>query len=191
VILGGAAAVLFLTWRRHLDTLGIMDAIAAGLLAAQGIGRWGNYFNQELFGEPTRLPWGLQIDLAHRPKGFEQFSTFHPTFLYESLYCFALLALLVWVERRYRLRRGQSLAFYLSTYTFGRFWFENLRIDFAHTILGLRLNAWVSLLVCLASAAWFFWLGRNGTLDPKRYPDPAEADAGDTPTPVAGAPPES
>ena len=167
------------------------DASSAGLLAAQAIGRWGNYFNQELFGEPTRLPWGLEIDLAHRPKGFEQYSTFHPTFLYESLYCLALLALLLWVERRFTLRRGQSFAFYLATYTFGRFWLENLRIDYAHTILGLRVNAWVSLLVCLGSAGWFVWLGRHGRVDPKRYPDARGAGADGLPATVSGAPPES
>jgi prolipoprotein diacylglyceryl transferase len=191
VILGGAIGVLVMTWRRHLDTLGIMDAIAAGLLAAQGIGRWGNYFNQELFGEPTRLPWGLEIDLAHRPKGFEQFSTFHPTFLYESLYCLALLALLFWVERRFTLRRGQSFAFYVSTYTFGRFWLENLRIDFAHTILGLRLNAWVSLLACVGATTWFIWLARHGRVDPKRYPEAAASGADGPPARVSGATPES
>ena len=190
VILGGAAGVIFMTRRHHLDTLGIMDAIAAGLLAAQGIGRWGNYFNQELFGKPTTLPWGLKISLAHRPKGFQQFATFQPTFLYESLYCLAVLGILVWVERRYVLRRGQSLALYLAMYTFGRFWFENLRIDPAHHILGLRVNAWVAMFAFFASVAWFVWLGRHGQVDPLRYPDRADRDE---PPPAdavpAGAPP--
>ncbi len=185
VIIGGALGVIVTTRRRHFDTLGIMDAMSAGLLVAQAIGRWGNYFNQELFGEPSRLPWALKIDPAHRPKGYEQYSTFHPTFLYESLYCLLLLGLLVWVERRFVLRRGQSLAFYIASYTFGRFWFENLRIDPAHLILGLRVNAWVSALACLGAGAAFFWLGRHGRIDPLRYPQAAEA--GPTPTP-AGEP---
>ncbi|HEV3452732.1 MAG TPA: prolipoprotein diacylglyceryl transferase [Acidimicrobiia bacterium] len=172
VILGGAAGVVLMTRRHHLDTLGVMDAMTAGLLVAQAIGRWGNYFNQELFGEPTRLPWALEIAPVHRPKGYEQFSTFHPIFLYESLYCLFLLGVLLWVERRWTLRRGQSLALYVSTYTFGRFWFENLRVDPAHVILGLRVNAWVSLGACLAGAACFVWLARRGTVDRSRYPDP-------------------
>lgn len=171
VIIGGALAVIVLTRIRHVETLGIMDAIAAGLIVAQAIGRWGNYFNQELFGEPTRLPWGLEIDRVHRPAGYTQFTTFHPTFLYESLYLLALLGILLAVERRFVLRRGQSFSLYLAMYTFGRFWFENLRIDPAHTVLGLRVNAWVSLSACVGAAAWFVWLGRHGTVDPTRYLD--------------------
>lgn len=175
VILGGALAVIVMTRIRHVDTLGLMDALTAGLIVAQAIGRWGNYFNQELFGEPTRLPWGLEIDRAHRPAGYTQFTTFHPTFLYESLYLLIILGVLLAVERRFVLRRGQSLALYLASYTFGRFWFENLRIDPAHVILGLRVNAWVSLLACLGATAGFVWLGRRGTVDPLRYPDAASA----------------
>jgi prolipoprotein diacylglyceryl transferase len=167
--------------RHHLDTVGIMDAMAPGLLAAQVIGRWGNYFNQELFGEPSRLPWAVEIDPVHRPKGYEQFRTFHPTFLYESLYCLVLLGVLVVVERRFRLRRGQTVTLYIAMYTFGRFWFENLRVDPAHLILGLRVNAWVSLLACVGTAAGFVWLGRHGTVEPGRYPDKVTKDT------VAGA----
>jgi prolipoprotein diacylglyceryl transferase len=175
VIIGGVLAVVVMTRIRHVDTLGIMDAMTVGIMVAQAIGRWGNYFNQELFGEPTRLPWGLEIDRAHRPAGYTQFTTFHPTFLYESLYLIILVGILLAVERRFVLRRGQSTALYLAMYTFGRFWFENLRIDPAHTIFGLRVNAWVSLLACIGTAAWFVWLGRRGTFDPTRYPDSAKA----------------
>src|SRR6266511_24402 len=126
------------------------------------IGSWGNYFNQELFGGPTKLPWGLEISPANRPPGYLQDATFHPTFLYESLYCLFLLGVVLWVERRFRLRKGQMLALYLATYTFGRFFFENMRIDPANEIFGVRLNAWVSAIVCIASIAWFVWLGRRG-----------------------------
>jgi prolipoprotein diacylglyceryl transferase len=171
VIIAGVLAVIVMARIRHVDTLGIMDAMTVGLMTAQALGRWGNYFNQELFGEPTRLPWGLEIDRAHRPAGFTQFTTFHPTFLYESLYLIILVVILLAVERRFVLRRGQSTALYLAMYTFGRFWFENLRIDPAHTIFGLRVNAWVSLLACIGTTAWFVWLGRRGTVDPTRYPD--------------------
>ena len=176
VIIGGVIGVVVMARRHHLDTVGILDAMAPGVLAAQVIGRWGNYFNQELFGEPTRLPWALQIDPVHRPKGYERYKTFHPTFLYESLYCAVLLGVLLAVERRFRLRRGQSTTLYIAMYTFGRFWFENLRIDPAHLILGLRVNAWVSLLACVGATVTFVWLGRHGTVDPGRYPEPAPSD---------------
>src|SRR6516225_6843866 len=133
-VLGGGIAVYVMCRIRRLDFLRVSDAIAPGLLVAQALGRWGNYFNQELFGKPTTLPWGLEIDLAHRPPGYTQYATFQPTFLYESLYCVAALGVLLWVERRFRLRlkRGQVFALYIVLYTFGRFWFELLRIDPAH-----------------------------------------------------------
>jgi prolipoprotein diacylglyceryl transferase len=162
VIAGGAIAVIVLTRVKRLDTLALMDCIAPGMLAAQAIGRWGNYFNQELFGRPTKLPWALEITFSHRPEGYKQFATFHPTFLYESLYCLFLFGVLLTVERRFRLRQGQTFALYLASYTFGRFFFENLRVDPAHHVLGLRLNALVSAVVCVVSAAAFVLLGRRG-----------------------------
>ena len=113
---------------------------------AQAIGRWGNWFNQELFGKPTTLPWGLEISLAHRPLGYTQYTTFQPTFLYESLYCLLIVGILLLVERKLPLKLGQTFALYVIFYTFGRFWFENLRIDPAHDIGPLRVNAWVSIL---------------------------------------------
>jgi prolipoprotein diacylglyceryl transferase len=160
-VLGGAIAVYVMCRIKHLDFLRVTDAIAPGLLVAQALGRWGNYFNQELFGKPTTLPWGLEIDVAHRPPGYTQYSTFQPTFLYESLYCLAALGVLLWVERRFRLRRGQVFALYIVVYTFGRFWFEMLRIDPAHHVAGLRINDWVSIGVFLAGVAYFVWLGRR------------------------------
>ena len=168
-VLGGLVGLIVMSRRRHLDALGLVDAIIPGLLLAQAIGRFGNWFNQELFGEPTTLPWGLEIDRAHRPPGFEHFATFHPTFLYESLYCLVLMGALLWAERRWRLRRGQLGALYVMGYTFGRFWLENLRIDDAKVVLGLRVNAWVSLLVFAAGAAWFWWLGRHSSVDERKY----------------------
>ena len=176
-VLGGGIAVYVMCRIRRLDFLRVSDAIAPGLLVAQALGRWGNYFNQELFGEPTRLPWALEIDPVHRPKGYEQYKTFHPTFLYESLYCAVLLGILLGVERRFRLRRGQSVTLYIAMYTFGRFWLENLRVDPAHLVLGLRVNAWVSLLACVGATIAFVWLGRHGTVDPGRYPEPAPSES--------------
>ena len=98
-------AVIVITRRRHMPTLVVMDCLAPALLVAQAIGRWGNWFNQELFGKPTTLPWGLEISLAHRPLGYEQFTTFQPTFLYESLYCLLAVGILLLVERKFPLKQ--------------------------------------------------------------------------------------
>jgi prolipoprotein diacylglyceryl transferase len=171
VIAGGLLAVIIVCLVKHIEIPLVTDAIVPGLLVAQAIGRFGNWFNQELFGEPTTLPWALEIDPVNRPAGFEQFATFHPTFLYESLYCLALAGALLWAERRWRLRNGQSTALYLAGYCFGRFWLENLRIDDAKLVGPLRVNAWVSLLLMLAGISWFVWAGRNGRLDAGRYPE--------------------
>jgi len=134
-----------------------MDAVAPGLLLAQGIGRIGNWFNQELFGKPTDLPWGLEIDPAHRPAGYFDHATFHPTFLYELTYDLIGVALLLWIDRRFKIKRPGLFALYVSYYCFGRFFEELLRIDPAHEFLGLRLNAWVSIVVFIASTAFFVW----------------------------------
>ena len=141
----------------------LADSIAPPLLVAQAIGRWGNYFNQELFGAPTTLPWGLRIDAAHLPAGYAQGTLFHPTFLYESLWNLAMAALIVWLEGRVRFRAGQVFALYVMVYTLGRGWIEMLRIDDAHHVLGLRLNVWTSMVVFLAGLVLFLlalWLGR-------------------------------
>ena len=180
VVIGGMLGLIITCRVRHYDTLGIMDAACIGLVVAQAIGRWGNWFNQELFGKPTTLPWGLEIDPVHRPEGFESFETFHPTFLYESLFCIVLVVALLQIEKRFRLKRGQVGASYIMGYTFGRFFFEHLRIDDAKHVLGWRVNAWVSLLAFLAGAAWFWWLGRHSTVDEEKYAriwEPASAPA--------------
>jgi prolipoprotein diacylglyceryl transferase len=114
-VLGGGIAVAVLTKRRHLDTLAVMDCMAPGIILAQAIGRWGNYFNQELFGKPTTLPWALEIAPAHRPLGYAQYATFQPTFLYESLYCLAVFSILLAVEHHWRLKRGQTFAPYVCS----------------------------------------------------------------------------
>ena len=134
-----------------------MDAVAPGLLLAQGIGRIGNWFNQELFGKPTDLPWGLEIDPAHRPAGYFDHETFHPTFLYELTYDLIGVALLLWIDRRFKIKRPGLFALYVSYYCFGRFFEELLRIDPAHHFLGLRLNAWVSIVGFALSTAFFIW----------------------------------
>jgi phosphatidylglycerol---prolipoprotein diacylglyceryl transferase len=133
-----------------------MDAVAPGLLLAQGIGRWGNWFNQELFGKPTSLPWGLQIDVAHRG-AYIQYTTFHPTFLYEFIWDIVGVIVLLLVDRYFRIRRPGLFALYVSWYCFGRFFEELLRIDPAHKYFGLRLNAYVSIVVFVISTAFFIW----------------------------------
>jgi prolipoprotein diacylglyceryl transferase len=134
-----------------------MDAVAPGLLLAQGIGRWGNWWNQELYGKPTSLPWGLKIDFEHRVPGYLDHSTFHPTFLYEFVYDLIGVGILLLVGRRFRIKPPALFALYVSYYCFGRFFEELLRIDPAHHFLGLRINAWVSIVLFVLSTAFFVW----------------------------------
>ena len=131
------------------------DALAPGLLLAQAVGRLGNWFNQELFGSPTDLPWALAIDAAHRPAGFADVATYHPTFLYELLWNVAAALVLLWADRRWRLGHGQVFWAYVVLYTLGRVWIEALRIDPAELVLGLRLNVWTSVLVGLLGVVGF------------------------------------
>jgi prolipoprotein diacylglyceryl transferase len=160
-ILGGVLAGAWVVHRSGESVLAFMDAVAPGLLLAQAIGRWGNYFNQELFGEPTDLPWGLEIDAENRPEGFESFTTFHPTFLYESLYNLLGVVLLLLVDRRFRIKPPGLFCLYVAWYTFGRFFEELIRIDPSHEYFGLRLNAYVSIGVFLAAVAGFIWSQRR------------------------------
>ena len=151
-VLGGAVVVVVLARRRHLDLGDLVDSIAPALVLAQAIGRWGNWANQELYGRPSGLPWAVEIDVAHRPAAYANVATFQPTFLYESLWCLAVFAVLIALERRVRLMKGQLLALYLMLYTAGRFVFENMRVDPAHRIGPLRLNAWVCLVTFVAAS---------------------------------------
>ncbi|WP_273651258.1 prolipoprotein diacylglyceryl transferase [Cellulomonas fimi] len=137
------------------------DALAPGLLVAQAIGRLGNWFNQELFGGPTTLPWGLQIDDAHLPAGFDSGTLFHPTFLYEMLWNLAGAAVLIWADRRFKLGHGRVFWLYVVIYTTGRLWIELVRIDPASTILGLRVNVWTSIIVGLGALVAFVMVGRR------------------------------
>jgi Prolipoprotein diacylglyceryl transferase len=139
-----------------------LDAAAPALLVAQAIGRIGNYFNQELFGGPTTLPWGLEISPAHRPVGYAQYATFHPTFLYELIWNLLLAGALIWLGRHRRIRAPGLFALYVAGYSFGRIGEELLRVDPAHRILGLRLNLYVASILCLAGIAWFIRVQRAG-----------------------------
>ena len=166
VALGSAVAYLyFKSKRRSISFPAALDALAPGVLIAQGIGRWGNWFNHELFGTPTTLPWGLQIPVADRPVGYSHFATFQPTFLYESLWCFlGALIILTW-PRVKKLKAGDTFLLYIFIYCIGRMGIETLRIDFAHRILGLRLNVWVALLGALISGVFILRRERSLNLD--------------------------
>jgi prolipoprotein diacylglyceryl transferase len=173
-VAGGALGAWLACRRNGWSFVMFADSAAPGVLIAQAMGRVGNYFNQELFGRPTTVPWALEIDPSHRPAGFEQYATFHPTFLYESLWCLAVAVVIVLIDRRWRQDHGRTFALYVMLYTAGRGFFESLRIDEAHHVLGLRLNEWTSLVVFLGGAA--------GYLVARRVARRTSHDAGDEPS---------
>jgi len=161
-LLAGVGTGVWLARRRGLPAAQLLDVVAPAIPIAQAIGRLGNWFNQELFGRPTTLPWGVRIDLAHRPAGYEHIATYHPTFLYEALWNLALAGLLVLYERRRPAGRpGRLFALYVGGYGLGRLWVEALRIDPASRIAGLRVNIWVSLAAIAGSAAWLLLSSRR------------------------------
>ena len=159
----GAVGVVIGARLRGIRLLPMLDAIAPAVLVAQAIGRWGNWFNQELFGRPTDLPWALEIDPMHRPEGYPLNETFHPTFLYESLWNLAAFAVIIWADRRFRLGHGRVAALYVMLYTLGRGWIENLRIDDVQLVdvAGLRLNVWTSIVLFTLATAYFVWATRR------------------------------
>ncbi len=140
--------------RRGIPLPAYADAVAPGIVLAQALGRWGNWFNQELFGRPTDLPWALEIDPAHRPVDTPDMATYHPTFLYESLWCVGVALVVIWADRRFKLGHGRAFALYVAAYTVGRFWIEYMRVDDAHHVLGMRLNNWTAIVVFLAAVAY-------------------------------------
>lgn len=152
----GAVGAWIAARRKGLLLPPIGDAIAPGIALAQAIGRFGNWFNQELFGAPTNLPWALEIAPEHRPAGYEAFATFHPTFLYEALWLVGVALVVIWADRRFELGHGRAFALYVLLYCVGRLWIELLRVDSANTIAGLRINVWTSLLVALGAAVYLF-----------------------------------
>ena len=152
----------------------LMDCVAPGLLVAQAVGRLGNWWNQELYGKPTHLPWGLEIDLSHRVAPyFDPGTTFHPTFLYDLIWKLLAAALLIWLGRRFRIRPPGLFALYVTSYCVGRFWIEMLRIDSAHHIAGLRLNDWVAAAGVVLGLVWFRFTQRRGRSRPRRTSPPA------------------
>jgi len=160
--------------RRGIGLAAFADAVAPGLVLAQAIGRWGNWFNQELFGAPSRLPWALRIDAAHRPADTPDIGLYHPTFLYESLWCVGVFFLLLWAEKRFTLAGGRLFALYVAAYTPGRLWVELLRVDHANRILGLRLNVWTSIIIFAAAVGYLWWRRSRGGL--QDLPSPQSVD---------------
>jgi prolipoprotein diacylglyceryl transferase len=167
-ILGGVLGGLYIINKRLTrgDVLRFMDATAPGLLVAQSIGRIGNYFNQELFGKPSSLPWALKIDLAHRPPHYEQYATFQPTFLYEIIWNLSLAGFLIWLGNHRRIKPPGLMALYVAGYSGFRIFEETIRIDYSVRVLGMRLNFWIATLLCLAGLAWFVWIQRRGKTEP-------------------------
>jgi prolipoprotein diacylglyceryl transferase len=157
----GVIAGAVVAKRSGADIPQLLDCLAPALLVAQGIGRFGNWWNQELFGGPTDLPWGLEISPDKRPIEHIESETFHPTFLYEALWCFAAAGVLLLVERLARLRPGNLFALYVVLYSIGRLWIETLRVDPSHEIAGVRLNVYVAALFGIVALVIFVWRERT------------------------------
>lgn len=153
-LVGGIAAGLWAARRKGIPLALVATVAAPAIALGQSIGRWGNWWNQELFGRPTTLPWALRISDHMMPAGYAAGTTFHPTFLYESLWSLVLCGVLLWIDRRRNLKPGRLMAVYLVGYFSGRFWIEGLRIDPAHVIAGLRLNQWVALAVVACAGSF-------------------------------------
>jgi len=166
-VLAGTMVGILVARHLRLDWRRAADAGAPALPVAQAIGRLGNWFNQELFGRPTDLPWGVRIDPEHRPLAFRSSEVFHPTFLYEGLWNLALAGLIIWGGRKVVLKPGRWFAVYVLGYGLGRLWVESLRIDDATKLLGIRVNLWTSGAAIVGGLLWLFWRGspvdREGT----------------------------
>ncbi len=160
-VLLGVAAGVYMCHRLRIQWRHVADAAAPAIPVAQAIGRLGNWFNQELYGRPTELPWALRIDQQNFPLGsaYAPGTTFHPTFLYEGLWNLALAGLIVLAGRRLVLKPGRWFAVYVLGYGLGRLWVESLRVDFATEVFGFRVNTWISLIAIVGGVLWLFWKG--------------------------------
>lgn len=161
-LLLGILAGYWVAKRRNMDIGQTIDAVIPGIPIAQAIGRLGNWFNQEIFGRPTDVPWAVEIDERYRPAEFADSPTFHPAFLYEALWNVALAIFLVRIDRTGKLKKGMILPLYIGGYGIGRFFVEAVRIDPATLILGIRVNHWVSGSAVILSALALLYLARNG-----------------------------
>lgn len=166
----GGIGVGYLVARRRVDDIpNILDAAIPGIPVAQAIGRLGNWFNQEIFGGPSDLPWAVEIDERYRPAEFADEPTFHPAFLYEAVWNLLLAGFLIWIDRRGVLKKGMILPLYVAGYGLGRFLVEAVRIDAATEILGIRINHWTSGIAIVASVAVLAVAYRNA--DPSHWAD--------------------
>ncbi|MFI7094508.1 prolipoprotein diacylglyceryl transferase [Streptomyces lydicus] len=166
--------------RRGIPMPAYADALAPGLALGQAIGRWGNWFNQELYGKPTDVPWALKI--SSDPAIGRIGGTYHPTFLYECLWCIGVAALVIWADKRFRLGHGRAFALYVAAYCAGRAWIEYMRVDEAHHILGLRLNVWTALIVFVLAVVYLVVSakrapGREEVVEPGALEERAAAEA--------------
>lgn len=192
---GVALATLVGAWRLRRQGLAVgpfANAIAPALLVAQGVGRIGNYFNKELFGKPTTLPWALQVPPGYRPPGYELFATFQPTFLYELIWDLALAALLVWLGHHAKIKNWSLFALYVAGYSAFRIFEEAVRIDSSEHFLGLRLNMYIAILGTVGGLAWFVLAQRRDNREsavrtPRPAPDTPAAAAVDEADELAAA----
>jgi len=161
-VIGGLIALYFYTRRRNLNFLEWTDIAAPSLALGQAIGRWGNFFNQELYGAPTNLPWKIYIDPDHRLTGYLDVEYYHPLFLYESIWNLANMFLLLWISRRFadRLKDGDLFLIYLIVYPVGRFFLDFLRLD-ASLVGGININQTVMAVVATCSAVALYWRHRR------------------------------
>ena len=168
-VVGGFLGLLLFARIRGINPLVLADAAAPGLILAQAIGRWGNYFNQELFGRPSSLPWAIEIAPENRPSGFASEATFHPTFLYESIWNVLVCFILLFVARRFAnsLKNGDIALLYVCLYSVGRFFVETLRIDPAFLIGDFRGNLFVASVLALTFALILF-LRHAGRSSPRK-----------------------
>ncbi len=175
-LLLGTLVGMYLTGRRGIPIAAAATCAAPAIALAQSIGRWGNYFNQELYGRPTTLPWGLEIDAEHLLDGYAVGTLFHPTFLYESLWSLGLCLVLLPIDKRWRPAPGQLFVMYVMGYGIGRFWVEGLRIDRADEFAGLRLNQWVALAAVVIGAVVLVWMRSHPIAEPVIAAAPTDED---------------
>ncbi len=169
----GAVTVMVLCRRWGVGLPDFLDSLAPGIPLAQAVGRWGNYFNQELFGTPSDLPWAVEIAPSHRPPEYIQYETFHPTFLYESLWNLALFASILWLDRHVPMLRGRLIGVYLAGYGLMRFLLELIRTDESFRLLGLSRNGWVALGAIIVGLVIIRWPRREAEEPVSVGPDSA------------------
>ncbi len=161
--------------RKGIPLADIADSVAPALPLGQAIGRWGNWFNQELYGRPTDLPWALKIDPEYRRPQYLNDETFHPTFLYECVWNLALVGVLLWVGKRFKLKPGRLFGLYVLGYSLGRLWIETIRVDYASQLAGVRVNIWLMLGLIVASVVFLLW-GRRSESEPETDDEPESED---------------